>query len=478
MPELTLQHIDRITRDVRKQEIIFSHLADELIDHLCCDIESEMDSGLTFIEAYRKVKQKMGSRRLKEIQEETLYAVDTKYRKMKNTMKISGIAGTVILGFAALFKIQHWPAAGIMLTLGALILAFVFMPSALGVLWKETRSGNKLVLFLSAFFAGGFFILGTLFKVQHWPAAGLILTLAAFFAIFFFIPSLLLNRFRYEENKQKRPVYVIGALGLIFLSAGLFFKMMHWPLASILMASGLPLIFFIALPWYTWITWKDEEHISSAYLYIAIGSLAVMVPATLLNLNLQYSYEEGFYQHQEQQEVLNKHLFKNNSQMVLNYTDSLNNQLIKELHSATNNLTKLVDAIQIKMIKEAENSAGAPAAATDRILRGDTGTDIQYRLLSMPYDPGPVISFLKPGSPDRMELNKAVLDYRNLISGIVTGLPGVDKFNIPDPAGILPFDFSEYTSPSLMSGLHTLEVLKTSLLSVEANIINTLMAKR
>jgi len=54
----------------------------------------------------------------------------------------------------------------------------------------------------------------------------------------------------------------------------------------------------------------------------------------------------------------------------------------------------------------------------------------------------------------------------------------VEKFNITDPSGILPFDFSEYTSPSLMSGLHTLQVLKNSLLSVEANILNTLMANR
>lgn len=478
MPELTLQHIDRITRDVRRQEIVFSHLADELIDHLCCDIESEMESGLTFLEAYRKVRQKMGSRRLKEIQEETLYAVDTKYRNMKNTMKISGIAGTILLGFAALFKIQHWPTAGILLTLGALILAFVFMPSALGVLWKETRSGNRLILFLSAFLAGGFFILGTLFKVQHWPAAGLMLTLAAFFAIFFLVPSLLMNRFRYEENKQKRPVYVIGALGLIFLSAGLFFKMMHWPLATILMASGLPLFFFIALPWYTWITWKNEDHISSAYLYIAVGSLAVMIPATLLNLNLQYSYEEGFYQHQEQQKVLTSHLLNNNRLMVASYTDSLNNQQIEELHSATNNLITLVESIQVKMVREAQGSAGAPAAATDQLFRGDKGTDIQYGLISMPYDTGPVISFLKPGSPARTELDKAILDYRNLISGIVTGLYGREKFSIPDPSGILPSDFSENASPSLMSGLHSLEVLKNSLLSVEANMLNTLIADR
>ena len=90
MPDLSIENIERISRDVRRQEITFSHLLDELIDHICCDVENEMQNGLTFLEAYRRVKQKMHPRRLKEIQEETLYAVDTKYRNMKNTMKISG----------------------------------------------------------------------------------------------------------------------------------------------------------------------------------------------------------------------------------------------------------------------------------------------------------------------------------------------------------------------------------------------------
>ena len=65
---------------------------------------------------------------MKEIQEETLYSVDTKYRNMKNTMKISGVAGTIMFGFAAMFKIQHWPGAGILMSLGALMLIFASSP--------------------------------------------------------------------------------------------------------------------------------------------------------------------------------------------------------------------------------------------------------------------------------------------------------------------------------------------------------------
>src|SRR5664279_60057 len=193
MPELSLYHIDQISRDITRQEITFSHLLEDLIDHVCCDEEYEMQTGLDFGEAYKKVRKKMGSRRLKAIQEETLYAVDTKYRYMKNTMRISGVAGTVLFGFAAMFKIQHWPLAGAMMTLGALILAFVFLPSALSVLWKETHNRKRLFLVISAFFAGMLFILGALFKIQHWPMAGSILTLAAISGILFFIPALALS---------------------------------------------------------------------------------------------------------------------------------------------------------------------------------------------------------------------------------------------------------------------------------------------
>src|SRR5512137_2514882 len=104
MPELSLRNIDQIANDIRKEEISFSHLIDDLIDHVCCDVEFEMKAGFDFPQAYQRVKHKMGSpRRLREIQEETLYSVDSKYRKMKNTMKFSGIAGTIIFGCAALF---------------------------------------------------------------------------------------------------------------------------------------------------------------------------------------------------------------------------------------------------------------------------------------------------------------------------------------------------------------------------------------
>lgn len=188
MHELTVNNVERIAHDVRKQEIVFSHLAEDLIDHICCDVEYEMENGLTFTEAYARVKQKFGRRRLKEIQEETLYAIDTKYRFMKNTMKISGVTGTVLFGFAALFKIQHWKGSSLILMLANIILVLLLIPSLL--------------------------------------TAGL----------------------RQTENKSRKAVYIFGAAGVNTFFTGFIFKIMHWPGSGFILATGLIIIFFIVLP--------------------------------------------------------------------------------------------------------------------------------------------------------------------------------------------------------------------------------------
>jgi hypothetical protein len=474
MPELSLENIERIGRDLRKQEITFSHLIEDLIDHICCDVEFEMQNGLTFLEAYRRVKQKMEPRRLKEIQEETLYAVDTKYRYMKNTMKISGVAGAVLFGFAALFKIQHWPGAGFMMSLGALILTFVFMPSALGVLWKETHNRNKLVLFISAFFAVGFFIFGILFKVQHWQGAPIVLILAGIFGILFFIPSLVISLFRDQENKIKRPVYILGAAGLIFYLAGLFLKIQHWSGATACMALGLVLTGAIALPWYTWLTWKDEKYVSSRFLFLIIGSFIIIIPGTLVNLSLQNSYEAGFFPHQEQQQAMYNFLYRNNNALVTRYQDSISYPQITKLHSRTTGLLSMISDMQVKMVQESEGEPGSPAVAAHQIKQSESGPEIRYRSLSNPFPAAPVKDFLMPAAASRQELNTALADYVNYISSLTPDKDLRESINQIQPSSLLPVENSDKRPVLLISGLHSLELLKNNLLTVESNVITAI----
>jgi hypothetical protein len=472
MPELSLHHIDQISRDISREEISFSHLLEDLIDHVCCDVEYEMQKGMEFPEAYMMVKHKMGSRRLREVQEETLYAVDTKYRFMKNTMKISGVIGTVMFGFAALFKIQHWPGAGQMMTLGAIILSFVFLPSALNVLWKETHNSKRLFLFISAFFAGILLIIGTLFKIQHWPMAGAILTLAAFSGILFFIPALALSRLSDPENKAKRPAYILGAAGIVLFVAGMLFKMQHWPMATLFIVFGLLLLCFLAFPIFTWITWKEESNVSSMFIFLVIGFLLIVIPGAMLTLSLQHSYQAYFYPNNDQQKVLYDYLFLKNSSLIHSYKDSVNYKEMEQLHLKTTEILIIMSNIQKKMVQESEGQPGNPAVSARQISQTDAGQNILYRELSKPFDPEPAKAFLLPGCNTRTELNSSIAEYIDYLAGIAPSgdLPRYKK--LVEPEIFLPS--SNNREISLMAGLHTLEIMKNGLLTVESCVLNTI----
>jgi hypothetical protein len=474
MPELSLHHIDQISRDISRQEITFSHLLEDLIDHVCCDVENEMQTGLNFAEAYHRVKKKMGLRRLKEIQEETLYAVDTKYRFMKNTMKISGVAGTVLFGLAALFKIQHWPGAGQMMTLGALLLAFVFLPSALSVLWKETHNRKRIFLVISAFFSGMLFILGTLFKIQHWPMAGSILTLAAISGILFFIPALALSRLSDQENKDKRPAYILGAAGIVLFCAGMLFKMQHWPLATLFIIIGIILLCFLAFPMFTWLTWKEESHISSKFIFLVIGFLLIVVPGAMITLNLQHSYQAYYYSNNDQQSVLYDYLFRNTSSLISRYKDSLNYHEMEQLHSKTTGILTIISNIEEKMVQESEGKPDKPAVSASQISMTKTGQKILYSELSRPFDPIPVKVFLMPGCSTRKELNSSMAEYVNYLTSITRAEDLLKYKKMLDAEIFLPAGNPDKGEISLMAGLHTLEIMKNGLLTVESCVLKTI----
>lgn len=466
MPDLTLHNIDQISTEIRRQEITFSHLCDELIDHVCCDVEYEMKKGLCFNEAYHLVKSKMGVRRLKEIQEETLYAVDTKYRQMKNTMKISGIVGTVMLGFAALFKIMHWPGAGILMTLGALTLSFVFMPSALTVLWKETHSGKRLFLYISAYFTGMLFTMGAVAKTQHWPAAGLVLGLAALCGIVCFIPVLLTGKLKEPENKSKRIVYILGAMGLIFYIFGLMCKIQHWPGASLFSMGGLVIIFFVVFPWYTRLTFKDDKNVSARFLFMVIGSLAIVMPSALINLNLQRSYEKGFYIAQQQQQAIFTYKISDNKSFLKANKDSV--AVLVEIDSKTNELLGVIDGIEKKMIAESEGGAEMPAMISQLIRQTENGPKIQFSLLKMPFHPSPFVNFLQNGTATRTELDAALDVYSKYIAGLEPGSEHDAAIKLLEPSAYLPAENSEGTWISLMSALHMTAIMKNGILTAES----------
>lgn len=474
MAELNLYHIDQITSDVRIQEIGFSHLFHDLVDHICCDVEYHMQQGMSFEEAYSAVKGKIGNRGLKNIQEETLYAVDTKYRNMKKLMKISGIAGTVMLGFAVILKINHLPLAGVLLTLGALVLSFLFLPSALVVLWKETRSGNKLFLFISAFLSGVAFIIGMLFKIQHWPGAGLVISFGLFSGIFIFIPSLLYHLFTDKDKKYKRPLYLTGSLALMIYCTGFWFRLMHWPLANILILSGSFLLIFIVLPLFTWVQWKTERHINARFIFMVVAPLLFILPGALVNLNLERNYEGGFYLRMDEQEVLTDVQKVNNRSMLEHFSGSPDFQNMKTIHQATENLLGTIRKIQHNLAAISEGPAGTPDISLLELTGPGINTPVNYDDLKIPFHPVPATLMLLPGCEPRNILETEVSAYEDLLKGYLGAEWTRERNLLINVSSYLPATHGNDSDLSLAVNINRLSLLASGIMLIESAALKQL----
>ena len=469
MPELSLQNIEQISHDISRQEISFSHLLDELIDHVCCDVENEMLSGLSFSEAYQRVKLKIGHDCFRQIQKDTLYAVDFKYRNMRNTMKISGIAGTVLFGLAALFKIQHWPLAGVMMTLGAFILALIFLPSALGVLWKETHNKNRILLFVSGFIAGAFFITGTLFKVQHWPGADVVIMISVLAALLLFFPAVISMILKDEEIKKIRGVAFTAATGAIIYLLGMLFKIQHWALANILIFIGSIVLGIIALPWYTRITFKEEKNINGRFIFLVVAFLAIIIPGALINNSLQYAYEEGYIANQERQDSFYSYFYERNALLVSQMRDTTASRKALIIHGETIRLLEKIDEIQKKMVRESEGEPGKPALSDDKLINTPSGLKIRYKELSNPMHMIKMVETL-PGDErtDITGLHASIEQYSGMISLLAPESRFTDFRRLLNPVVIMKSAHESNMHVSLMSVLHSLSLLKSNILTAES----------
>jgi hypothetical protein len=211
---------------------------------------------------------------------------------------------------------------------------------------------------------------------------------------------------------------------------------------------------------------------------MVIGTLAIIIPVAMFNLTMQYSYEDGFYPHQEQQQALYNSLYSNNNYLMNRYKDSLNFKGMEELHSKTKELLALISNIQLKMVQESEGKPGKPAVSADKIEQTEPGIKIQYRLLTNPFPAAPVKDFLMPGCTSRRELENALAEYDIYISGLEKGVEIQAYKRLLDPATYLPGNDPEVLPVSLMSGLHSLELLKNGLLTIESNFLKSVAEHR
>jgi hypothetical protein len=294
-------------------------------------------------------------------------------------------------------------------------------------------------------------------------------------AIFFFIPSLLLNRLADPDNKSKKMIYILGAVGAILYVIGTLFKIQHWPLASLFLILALIIEFIVVLPWYTWLTWKDEKDISASFIFIIIGSLLIIVPGALINLNLRNMYNDGYYPHLLKEERLYEVSLGINKSLLTQYHDSLCYKEMESLHSKTMDALACLESLETKMVRVSEGEPGKTSVNPQSETKPENRFEIRNILLASPFSKVPARELLKQGCSDRQELDNVLAGFMDYAASLTSEKDSGKFKGLLDPSVYLPGGTSDQVDLTLMSALHTMDILKNNVLAVESHTLTCIV---
>lgn len=134
---------------------------------------------------------------------------------MKQKIYILGLITSALIILGTLFKINHWPLAGIMIAVGMLTLVFIFLPLALINHYKSEGNRQNLLLYIVIWLTSAVIFVGMLFKIQHWPGAGYVLLLALPFPYVIFLPVFLAVTSKIKNFNIYNTVFVLLLLAVI-----------------------------------------------------------------------------------------------------------------------------------------------------------------------------------------------------------------------------------------------------------------------
>lgn len=196
---ISQEYEDRIISEVERSGIDNRALMDDLIDHFCCLVEMEMERGRSFEKALQKAFEQTAPNGLEEIQKETIFLLNySKIIIMKRLMYVFGYLFTVTWIAGIALKILHIQGAGMLLGIGGLGLAFIFIPlylinkfkgftqSVLSERLKWIMGGVSLLLLVTSI----------TMKFLHLMGAGLMLGVSFLVFGFGFLPFLFFRMYK------------------------------------------------------------------------------------------------------------------------------------------------------------------------------------------------------------------------------------------------------------------------------------------
>ncbi len=217
---ITDKQVDYILDDIRRNGIEMEDLQLNLLDHICCIIEQQLEEDGDFERFYHATVRQFYKHDLHEIEEETINLLTFKnFYQMKKFMLISGGFSAVTFIFGSFFKIMHWPGASVMLVLAFFAFSLLFLPMVFVLKTKEMNQlRDKWILGLGTI-AGILYCASMLFNVMHWPGTRIIWFITLILSAFVVLPLYFTAGVRRAETRVNTivtSVLILGFLGVQF----------------------------------------------------------------------------------------------------------------------------------------------------------------------------------------------------------------------------------------------------------------------
>lgn len=191
MTLITDQQLEVLQHYVSQGGVTEQTLQEDLLDHACCIVEEAVMNGCTFTEAFALVQDALPAPDLKTLQHDQTYLLNLNpLTTMKRLFYWVLFLTVLFINTGSLFQLQHWPGAKMIQTIGFMLLLFALLPIVAFQAFRNSQHHSNLVLARIGFgiLGGAIATTGWLFKVMHWPMANLLLLFGMLILNFVFLP--------------------------------------------------------------------------------------------------------------------------------------------------------------------------------------------------------------------------------------------------------------------------------------------------
>jgi hypothetical protein len=216
--------INKIRQAVEKQNVNFSHLKDDLIDHLGCEIEVEMTKGSDFDSSFEIVLKDIGINGLKKIEHSAISLINLKILERRKLLFAISSVGIILLLISLIFSIIQFSQHLIIISRGLGLLTLLLFVTIFFINNLRKKGKNKKVfLNISGLIASMLSIASVIFMMWHWPYRDIVYLINMFCILFVFTPIFIYYTIKEERNRYINYGFILLILFVSILDLNLFF---------------------------------------------------------------------------------------------------------------------------------------------------------------------------------------------------------------------------------------------------------------